>query len=86
MLSFVLDKRLVHSHPAMGCTWTQSDTMRFLFAQRPLSRIIMTPLAFLEIAMNLGTVAFYSGVLNAALDRRQRHVDVRLSHSTFIVL
>jgi hypothetical protein len=46
----------------------------------------MTPLAFLEIAMNLGTVAFYSGVLNAALDRRQRHVDVRLSHSTFIVL
>ena len=60
--------------------------MRFLFAQRPLSRIIMTPLAFLEIAMNLGTVAFYSGVFNAALDRRPRHVDVRLSHSTFIVL
>jgi hypothetical protein len=60
--------------------------MRFLFAQRPLSRIIMTPHAFLEIAMNLGTVAFSSGDLNAALDRRQRHVDVRFSNSTFIVV
>ena len=70
----------------MECAWTKSDTMRFLSAQRTRSRITMTSLAFLEIAMNLDKAAFSSGVLNAALDRRQRHVDVRLPDLTFIVV